>query len=62
MPAGASFNIRVMGYAQYISEAAGTTGSASSSGARVDVDGASRTNANKRSFNWASLNGSQIHR
>jgi len=48
MPPGARFNVKVMGYAEYLSESAGNSGSSASKGVAVDMDGASRTTGNSR--------------
>jgi hypothetical protein len=57
MPDGAAFNVRVIGYSQYVSQSSGNTGSSAySKGAAVDIDGASRTVADTRFLSYSWLN------
>jgi len=51
MPTGAAFNVKVMGYGQYTSDA-GATGSNASNGVAVDISSARRTLGNYRVFDY----------
>jgi hypothetical protein len=57
MPAGAAWNVKVIGFAHYVSQASGNSGSPLSVSAGVDIDGAARTFHNWRTFDWPWLNG-----
>jgi hypothetical protein len=57
MPPGAAWNVKVIGFAHYVSQASGNSGSPLSVSAGVDIDGAARTIHNWRTFDWPWLNG-----